>query len=106
MRHAKVLVGNSSMGIVEAPYYKLPVVNLGNRQKGRINAGNVEFVTQEKGSIVKALEKACFDLSYRKHVRKLTNPYGDGSAARKILEAIESVDLDDSRWYVKRKLCP
>ena len=106
MRHAKVLVGNSSMGIVEAPYYKLPVVNLGNRQKGRINAGNVEFVTQEKVSIVKALENACFDLSYRKHVRKLTNPYGDGSAARKILEAIENVDLDDSRWYVKRKLCP
>ena len=44
MRHARALVGNSSMGILEAPHYKLPAINIGNRQQGRLNAGNVEFV--------------------------------------------------------------
>ena len=47
MRQAKALIGNSSMGILEAPHYKLPVVNVGNRQIGRLNAGNVEFVPYE-----------------------------------------------------------
>ena len=43
LRKTSVLVGNSSMGILEAPHYRLPVVNIGNRQQGRLNAGNVEF---------------------------------------------------------------
>ena len=48
LRNALALVGNSSMGILEAPFYKLPVVNIGNRQKGRLNVGNVEFVKYNK----------------------------------------------------------
>jgi GDP/UDP-N,N'-diacetylbacillosamine 2-epimerase (hydrolysing) len=65
IRRAKCLVGNSSMGILEAPYYKIPVVNVGNRQKGRLNAGNVEFVEYNTDIIIKAIEKAVFDESYR-----------------------------------------
>ena len=106
MRHAKALVGNSSMGILEAPYYKLPVVNIGNRQKGRLNAGNVEFVDYKLDEILNAIEKACFDEKYRNWISDLENPYGDGTSARKIREALESVDLQDSKWYVKKKLCP
>ena len=48
IRNTRALVGNSSMGILEAPLYKLPVVNIGNRQQGRLNAGNVEFVHYNK----------------------------------------------------------
>jgi len=106
MRHAKALVGNSSMGILEAPHYRLPVVNIGNRQKGRLNAGNVEFVGYEVDKIHDAVDKACCDQNYGKMVSGLENPYGDGTAAVKIREAIESVDLENSAWYVKRKLCP
>ena len=42
MRNASCLIGNSSCGLLEAPFVKLPVINVGNRQKGRINAGNCE----------------------------------------------------------------
>ena len=105
MRNAFALVGNSSMGILEAPYYKLPVVNIGNRQKGRLNAGNVEFVSYDKNEIISALTKACLDEEYRSEVMQLINPYGDGTAAKKVREAIESVDLIDRKWYVKQKLC-
>ena len=105
MRNALALVGNSSMGLIEAPEYKLPVVNIGNRQKGRLNAGNVDFVTYEIDEIINALEKATLNNEYRKKIKKLINPYGDSTAPRKIREAIESIDLNDKKWYVKKKLC-
>jgi GDP/UDP-N,N'-diacetylbacillosamine 2-epimerase (hydrolysing) len=106
MRHTKSLVGNSSMGILEAPHYGLPVVNIGNRQKGRLNAGNVEFVDYNVNKIYKAVKKACFDEEYRKIVNELKNPYGDSLAAVNIRKALESVDLNETKWYVKKKLCP
>ena len=97
IRNACALVGNSSMGILEAPHYKLPVVNIGNRQKGRLNAGNVEFVSYDKNEIISALTKACLDEEYRSEVMQLINPYGDGTAAKKGRKAIESVDLIDRK---------
>jgi len=106
IRNTKALVGNSSMGILEAPHYKLPVVNIGNRQKGRLNAGNVEFVGYNKEEICNAIEEACCNKEYRKSVSEIKNPHGDGTAAKKVREAIESVDLKDNKWYVKKKLCP
>jgi len=105
MRHARALVGNSSMGILEAPHYKLPVVNIGNRQQGRLNAGNVEFVSYKKEEIIKAIEKATLDNACRQKISNLKNPYGDSSAPQKVVEAIESVDINDRKWYVKQKLC-
>ena len=105
MRSASALIGNSSMGILEAPHYKLPVVNVGNRQKGRLNAGNVEFVPYITADIVCSLEKACLDESYREKIQNLENPYGDSSAALKVRQAIESIDTNDQKWYVKQKLC-
>jgi len=105
MRNACALVGNSSMGILEAPFYKLPVVNVGNRQQGRLNAGNVEFVSYDEKQIASAIKKACLDEEYRLCISGLINPYGDETAAQKIREIMESVDLDDRRWYIKEKLC-
>ena len=105
MRNASALVGNSSMGILEAPHYKLPVVNIGNRQQGRLNAGNVVFVPYEIDAIAGALEKAVLNEKYREKIKNLENPYGDSSAPQKVRAAIESVDLNDRKWYVKQKLC-
>lgn len=105
IRNALALVGNSSMGILEAPFYKIPVVNIGNRQKGRLNAGNVEFVGYNKTSIIQALQKACFDKGYRSYVVNLENPYGDESSCKKIVEFIKQINTQDRKWYVKTKLC-
>lgn len=105
IRNSLALVGNSSMGILESPFYKLPVVNVGNRQKGRLNAGNVEFVGYDVELIKKNLYKACFDNDYRKNISSLENPYGDEKAPEKIKDILLSIDLNDSKWYVKKKLC-
>ncbi len=105
MRNAKALVGNSSMGILEAPYYKLPVVNIGNRQKGRLNAGNVSFVPYDEDKIIESIKNAIFDKEYRKKIINIENPFGDGTAPTKIKNAILSIDLYDRKWYVKKELC-
>ena len=104
MRKAKLLIGNSSMGILEAPFYKIPVVNVGERQKGRLNAGNVEFVNYVKEEIVTSLHKAAFNKIYRRKIRALKNPYGRGDADIKILKFLKKVDLQDKSWYIKRKI--
>ncbi len=104
-RNARALVGNSSMGILEAPFYKLPVVNIGNRQMGRLNAGNVKFTNYSKKNIINAIELSCFNKKYINKVRNLKNPYGDKTAAKKIRKVIESIDIHDKKWYVKKKLC-
>jgi len=104
MRHSLALVGNSSMGILEAPFYKLPVVNVGERQKGRLNAGNVDFVEYDKAEIIQALKKAVFDEKYREEVKLMTNPYGDGDADKKIVSFLKSIDFDDDSWLIKKKI--
>ena len=93
------------MGLLEAPCYKLPVVNIGKRQQGRFNAGNVEFVNHNGDEIKEALRKACFDKDYRSHVAALENPYGDGKAPEFIVETLANINLDDKKWYIKKKLC-
>lgn len=104
LRHAKALAGNSSMGILEAPFYGLPVVNIGNRQQGRLNAGNVRFVGYDRRDIKSALEVAVFDDQYRARVAGLQSPYGEGSAAKITVDFLKSIDLNDRRWFVKEKL--
>ena len=105
MRHARALCGNSSMGILEAPHYKLPVVNIGARQTGRLNAGNVKFVKHDNVEIIDALEQACFDEEYRTMIQNIDNPYGDGTAAEKIVKVLKEIDPTDSKWLVKSDLC-
>ncbi len=94
MRRASCLLGNSSAGLLEAPLLKLPVINVGNRQEGRLHAENVEFVRHDKGEIVAALQRAVFDESYRAKVRLCSNPYGDGHSSIRIADLLASIPLN------------
>lgn len=94
MRMASCMVGNSSAGILEAPMLKLPVVNVGNRQKGRMHAKNVEFVLHDKVKIIEAIKRAIFDESYRQNVRTCINPYGEGNSSEQIANILASVEID------------
>ena len=102
VRNAKVLVGNSSMGFLEAPFYSLPVVNIGNRQKGRNNPGNVIFTKYNQKEIIKAIEKCCFNKEFLSQIENIKNLYGNISSAKKIVKAIKSVDLNNNKWFIKK----
>jgi len=85
LKIADAMVGNSSSGIWEAASHRLPVVDIGSRQEGRLAGAHVEHVPCEAAAIAAALERA-LDPGRRATLSDLVNPYGDGSAAPRILD--------------------
>ncbi|MBI5620485.1 UDP-N-acetylglucosamine 2-epimerase (hydrolyzing), partial [Candidatus Gottesmanbacteria bacterium] len=75
--YARALIGNSSSGIIEAPSFKLPAINLGIRQAGRERSTNVIDVPHDKAKIVRAIRKALYDKKFKEQVRRCVSPYGD-----------------------------
>lgn len=93
LNHADCMVGNSSSGIVEAASFKLPVVNIGDRQKGRLADRNVIACAGDAASIAAAWRRA-LDPAFRAGLAGLVNSYGDGRAVPRILAVLKSVALD------------
>jgi len=100
MTLAAAMVGNSSSGIVEAASFKLPVVNIGTRQAGRLRPGNVIDVGCARGEIVQAGRRATAP-ELKASLADLVNPYGSGEASRIIVERLETVLLNQ-RLLAKR----
>jgi len=93
MKAASVMVGNSSSGIIEAPSYGLPAVNIGTRQEGRERGKNVTDVGHNKQEITKGIEKALTDKKFLEEVKKGESPYGDGKASQRITEILSQVEI-------------
>jgi UDP-N-acetylglucosamine 2-epimerase (non-hydrolysing)/GDP/UDP-N,N'-diacetylbacillosamine 2-epimerase (hydrolysing) len=87
------MVGNSSSGIMEAASLGLPVVNVGIRQQGRERARNIIDVPAKTGAIERGLRRGLAP-AFRKKLRGMKNPYGDGTAAKTILRVLADVPLD------------
>ena len=94
MSLAAAMIGNSSSGIIEAASFKLPVVNIGTRQDGRIRARNVIDVGYSKNEILEGIRQAT-DKEFRESLKGLTNVYGDGNASGRIVGFLKQVALDD-----------
>lgn len=92
MATVSAMVGNSSSGLLEAPSFKLPVVNIGDRQSGRLRAANVIDVAPTVEDILAGVQKA-LDPAFRRGLAGLCNPYGTGEASRIIVSTLESVPL-------------
>ena len=95
LRHADVLIGNSSSGIIEAPSFGLPVVHIGSRNVGREHSENIIFVEADREEIVRAIEKALYDEGYKEKVKRCRNPYGDGKASDRIIKILKELSIDD-----------
>jgi len=95
---AAAMVGNSSSGIIEAASFKLPVVNIGTRQKGRIHGGNVVDVSYNRRHIIDGIQQV-LGSDFRKSLDALVNPYGDGHAAERIVEKLKTISIDDKLIY-------
>lgn len=90
-----VLIGNSSSGIIEASSFKLPVVNIGSRQKGRERAENVIDSEYGKENIKSTILKSLNDEGFKQKVKTCKNPYGEGKAGEKIVEILNNIDFDE-----------
>ncbi|MDP2813944.1 MAG: UDP-N-acetylglucosamine 2-epimerase [Erysipelotrichaceae bacterium] len=93
LKIASVLVGNSSSGVIEAPSFHLPVVNIGTRQEGRERAGNVINTGYTRHEIAASIEKALSDTDFLDKVRRCKNPYGKGDSSKRIVEVLRQVDF-------------
>ncbi len=96
MRIAGAIVGNSSSGIIEAPSFALPAINIGPRQMGRERADNVIDVGYNRDEIKSAILKALYDEEFRAKLKTSRNPYGDGNAGSRIAEILGKIEINES----------
>lgn len=90
LTHCDLVIGNSSSGLMEAPTFKIPTVNIGDRQNGRIRAASIIDCEPEVVKIIDAIRKGLnLDCS------AVINPYGDGKSAKKIIHILRELDLNE-----------
>jgi UDP-N-acetylglucosamine 2-epimerase (non-hydrolysing)/GDP/UDP-N,N'-diacetylbacillosamine 2-epimerase (hydrolysing) len=101
-RYIWAIVGNSRAGIHESSTFGIPAVNIGTRQQDRERAKNVIDVGYSKLEIKSGIKKALFDQNFRKEVKSIINPYGDGNSSKKIVKLLKSISLEgivQKRFY-------
>lgn len=94
LKYCSVVMGNSSSGLLEAPSFKVPTINIGDRQKGRLQADSVINCKATKKEITEALNLALSE-SFSDKVKKTINPYGAGETSEKIKDAIKEYLLGE-----------
>lgn len=105
MSRAKVVIGNSSSGIVEAPSLGIPSINIGNRQKNRLSGDSVQHVPYNVNDIHAAISHACSS-GFQQFARKCYNPYDpykDGKNSIRIVRALELALSTCSRKQLRVK---
>lgn len=105
VKHAKFVIGNSSSGLVEVPSFKIPTINIGDRQKGRLMASSVICCEPTQEGIKKAIQNA-LNPNFRIIASKAINPYGNGKTSSKAIKLIKAflrkqVDLKKKFYDMK-----
>jgi len=92
MKICSAVIGNSSSGILEAPIFKVPSVNIGDRQKGRLRVKSILDCKADTNAISQAIETALTE-SFRHDIRDLIHPSEQADTAQKIVRMLATVDL-------------
>lgn len=103
LKNVGALVGNSSSGIIESTALEVPAVNIGIRQRGREHAANVIDVPAKRKALRAAIRKA-LSPDFRRSIRGLESPYGDGSAAKIITRVLTTIPLGDKLLFKHAEL--
>jgi len=101
LKEVDMVVGNSSSGLIEVPAFKIPTVNIGDRQSGRERGESVIDVAPRAEAIYEAIQKA-YDPAFRERIKRATNPYGFGGSAKRIVDVLQTRDFADllkKRFY-------
>ena len=85
--NSDLMIGNSSSGIIESCSFKIPCINLGNRQKNRLSPKNIIHSNFEIKDILKAYDKAS-DSKFKKKIKRIKNPYESKNTSSKIFNII------------------
>ena len=93
LSNASMLIGNSSSGIHEAATFKIPVINIGTRQNGRLKPNNVITTSYKTNEIEKKIKYVLYNENFKKKINYIKNPYGDGKSAVKIVKLLTKIKL-------------
>lgn len=92
LQFMNAVVGNSSSGLLEVPSFKIPTLNIGDRQKGRLKASSVIDCSEDVESISNGLQKI-FSKDFIEKSQSTINPYGEGGAVNQIIAILKTIDL-------------
>lgn len=98
VKYASAVVGNSSSGIIEVPSFKVPTINIGERQRGRMAANSVFHCDASTVGISTAIKEALDE-----NLSNVVNPYGKGNASESILTQIKAADLSATKVFYDLK---
>lgn len=90
MKHCSIVLGNSSSGIIEAPTFNIPTINIGDRQKGRIQAKSIINCNPNKDDIIASIKKA-LNVEYINSLKSIVNPYDGGDTSCKIINILNKI---------------
>jgi len=94
LKNCQLLIGNSSSGIIESTFFKIPVINLGSRQKNRLRAKNIlDVKVENKESILKAYKKS-LSKNFTNNLRNVKSLYGNGESSKKILNILKKIKIN------------
>jgi UDP-hydrolysing UDP-N-acetyl-D-glucosamine 2-epimerase len=92
LKYCSLVIGNSSSGLIEAPLFKVPTINIGDRQRGRLKAKSVIDCSPSKDDIIRAI-KLSQSRDFQNSLKEVTSLYGIGDTAVKIKEKLKEIDL-------------
>ena len=92
LRNFDLVIGNSSSGIIETPTFKIPTINLGDRQSGRIISKNIINCKIDEEDIARSIKKG-LSANFKKKCRNLTNPFYKKNTAKKIYRFLKKCKL-------------
>lgn len=96
------VIGNSSSGISEVPYFKKPSINIGNRQDGRIRVRSIIDIEMRKKDINKAIKKV-YSKKFLSKLTSVKSPYGNGGASKRILKHLKKLKKTDFKKIKYKK---
>ena len=94
LSYAEFVIGNSSSGIIEVPSFKIPTINIGDRQKGRTQARSVINCIPKADNIIEAISTALSE-EFKNSICNIVNPYGDGNASEVIVNVTKEFLLNN-----------
>lgn len=100
LKYCDFVIGNSSSGIIEAPYFKIPTINIGDRQKGRLMHESVINVDYSEQAIINGIKQAQ-DLAWRNKIQNLTYKFGNENTAAKMVKIIEDIEINEKLMQKK-----
>lgn len=96
MKSCSIMVGNSSSGIIESPFFKIPVINIGSRQQGRDRSNNIIDVQPKEKCIMDAIDTIFYSKDFSRKLKTTKNKFGDGFAAEKIVKILKEISINEN----------